>query len=133
MLLGGLAGLTLFINLKLSRSQQTLAFMAMIIWGVIFAPLGEQYHHTVILIPITWLMARWPTGKLTPNFSQIALLAAIGCYLIPFPLYQLEWQTGWWAFIAYPRLYGAWLVLLSIYSHFQIAYGEHAVGREVTW
>ncbi len=109
----GLALATLALNFKLSRHQQHLALIASVAWGVIFAPLGEEYHHTVMLIPLGWLVLHWST---LTKLSQIIFLAALGLYLIPLPANPMQWQNGGWVLLAYPRLYGAWLILLLLYG-----------------
>jgi hypothetical protein len=112
-LLMTLALFTLILNFNLSRYNPTLAFSAAIAWGVIFAPLGEQYHHTVMLIPLSCLLINWSTLN---KLSQVTLLAAVCLYLLPLPPNQLQWQLGWWVLLAYLRLYGAWLILICLYS-----------------
>jgi hypothetical protein len=107
-----LAALTLLANFWLARRDPTLALTAMIAWGVIFAPLGEGYHHTVMLIPLSWLVIHWSA---LDRLSRLGLLAAACFYFIPFAPYQPDWQSGGWALLAYPRLYGAWLTLLLLY------------------
>jgi hypothetical protein len=108
-----LAALTLLANFWLARRDPTPALAAMIAWGVIFAPLGEQYHHTVMLIPLGWLVIHRAT---LTQLGQIILLAALGLYLIPLPVNPIPWQNGLWVLLAYPRLYGAWLILLLLYA-----------------
>lgn len=107
----GLAVLTLLANFWLARRDPTLALTAMIAWGVIFAPLGEAYHHTVMLIPLSWLVSHWPA---LDRFNRFGLLAAACLYFIPFAP-PPDWQSGGWVLLAYPRLYGAWLTLLLLY------------------
>jgi hypothetical protein len=84
----------------------------MIAWGVIFAPLGEGYHHTVMLIPLSWLVIHWSA---LDWLSRLGLLAVACFYFIPFAPYPPDWQSSGWALLAYPRLYGAWLTLLLLY------------------
>jgi hypothetical protein len=111
-----LALVTLIVNFKLSRQNQTLAFISIIAWGVIFAPIGEQYHHTVMLIPITWLLIAWQKGNLFNRSGKFSLAAALFLYLVPFQIGHPQFQDQWWALLAYPRVYSAWLVLLAIIS-----------------
>lgn len=98
--------------LHLARKQPVAAFGGMLAWGVIFAPLGEQYHHAVVLIPLVWLVAHWP--RLSRS-AQITVLAAIGLYLLPFDPNRPLWQHGWPVLLAYPRLAGAGLTLLALH------------------
>jgi hypothetical protein len=106
-----LAVLTLLANFWLARRDPTPALTAIIAWGVIFAPLGEGYHHTVMLIPLSWLVSHWTA---LDRFSRFGLVAAACLYFIPFAL-PSDWQSGRWVLLAYPRLYGAWLTLLLLY------------------
>lgn len=117
-ILVALAGLTLAANFRLARRDETAAFLAMIIWGTIFAPLGEQHHHTPLLIPLTWLVASWhtePPARRPPRAAKIAGLAAILLYLLPFPIGQPPFESGGWVLLAYPRLYAAWLLLFAVH------------------
>lgn len=112
LLLISLALLTLGIILTFSRRDETQALVAALAWGVIFAPLGEQYHHTVMLIPLSWLILHW--SRLN-RFSRICLVAAVCLYILPFP-----GQYGDWTPLAYPRLYGAWLTLAALFPRLEI-------------
>jgi hypothetical protein len=105
-----LALFTFILNLKLSRQQEIPAIMATLAWGVIFAPLGEEYHHTVMLIPLGWLVINRQSLQ---KSGWSILLAAILLYLIPLPPNQAQWHNNWWALLVYLRLYGAWLTLLA--------------------
>ncbi|MBE7553572.1 MAG: DUF2029 domain-containing protein [Anaerolineales bacterium] len=108
----GLAAFTLLANFRLACRDSSVALTAMITWGVIFAPLGEGYHHTVMLIPLSWLAIHWSA---LDWFSRFGVLAAACLYLIPFAPYPPDRQNGGWMLLAYPRLYGAWLTLLLLY------------------
>jgi hypothetical protein len=111
-LLISLALLTLGFNLAFAHRDETLALVAVLAWGVIFAPLGEQYHHTVMLIPLSWLILHW--DRLNP-FSRGCLISAIFLYILPLP-----GQNEGWTLLAYPRLYGAWLTLAALFPRLEI-------------
>ncbi len=111
-LLISLALLTLGFILTLARRDETLALVAALTWGVIFAPLGEQHHHTVILIPMSWLILHWNHLNL---FSRISLITAVLLYILPLPS-----QAADWTLLAYPRLYGAWLTLAALFPRLEI-------------
>ncbi|NJN95705.1 MAG: DUF2029 domain-containing protein [Anaerolineales bacterium] len=111
-LLISLALLTLGFILTLARRNETLALIAALAWGVIFAPLGEQYHHTVMLIPLSWLILRWDRLNW---FSQGCLIAAVFLYISPLPGSN---ENG--LLLAYPRLYGAWLTLAALFPRLEI-------------
>jgi hypothetical protein len=108
----GLALISLGLNFRLAGPQPVRAFMTTLAWGVIFAPLGEQYHHTVMLIPLSWLVIHWQSLN---KSSRITLLLAFCLYFLPLPPNASFWQSGGWAWLAYPRVYGAWVALLSLY------------------
>jgi len=105
-LLISLALLTLGFILTFARRNEPLALIAALAWGVIFAPLGEQYHHTVMLIPLSWLILHWDRLN---NFNRGCLITAVCLYLLPLP-----GQNGL-ILLAYPRLFGAWLTLAALY------------------
>ncbi len=97
--------------LRLARKRPQTAFMGFVGWSILFLPLGELHHHTVVLIPLVWFIARWPEQS---RFSRILILMAAVCYLIPFPVNAPQFQSGWGALLAYPYLTGAWLIFLGI-------------------
>jgi hypothetical protein len=90
------------------------AAAALIAWGVLFAPLGEEYHQVVMLVPIIWLIGSWWSGYPIARVSLIFVMIALILYIVPFPLNHPRLQQGWLALLAYPRLYAAWLVWLSL-------------------
>ncbi len=111
LLLAGLAAFTLAVILGRANRQPLAALMAVIIWGVLFAPLGEQYHHTVMLIPLTWLLVN---GSAIPRNGRIILALAVILYLIPLHWTTMVGSNGWLVWLAYPRLYGGWLLFILI-------------------
>ena len=111
-LTGGLALVTLALTLKPSRQHQIGAMLAALAWGVIFAPLGEEYHQTVMLIPLGWLVINWPASD---RISHVLLLIAICLYLLPLSFTQSNALSGWQILQAYPRVYAAWLVWSALY------------------
>ncbi len=115
-LFNGLALLTLILNFFLNRYNQSVALMGMISWSILFAPLGEQYHHTIMLIPIAWLIILWHKGNFNHKLGKFCLIIALLAYCYPFMIGSSQFQQGWYAMLAYPRVYSAWLVLLALYS-----------------
>lgn len=108
-LLISLSLLTLGFILAFAGRDEIQALVAALAWGVIFAPLGEQYHHTVMLIPLSWLILQWDRLN---RFSRGCLITALCLYILPLP-----GQNEGWTLLAYPRLYGAWLTLAALYSN----------------
>lgn len=113
LLFAGLALSSLSACFILNRFNQLAALLSVMAWGVLFAPLGEQYHHTVMLIPISWLVIEWRTLN---NIAKIFIGIAILGYLMPVHIGDPRFEAGWWAILAYPRLYSGWLVLLALFS-----------------
>lgn len=111
-----LACITFILSFDLSRHNQTAAFISIIAWSVIFGPLGEQYHHSVMLIPIVWLILGWQAGQFSNRIGKWGIVIATLLYIYPFHIGHVQFQDGWWALLAYPRVYSAWLILLAIYS-----------------
>ena len=71
------------------------------------APLGEGYHYTLILPAL--LMAAWWAWTARLPWSQWALLALAALLLsLPWPYQSPQLSAGWWALLAYPRVYGAY-------------------------
>lgn len=114
-LFAGLAVSTLVAAFLQNKYNQTAALMSLMAWSLIFAPLGEQYHHAVMLIPVIWLVITWQQKRLPNRFGQICLAAAIILYLLPVEVGRAQFE-GWQVIFAYPRLYAAWFTLLAIYT-----------------
>ena len=71
------------------------------------APLGEGYHYTLILPAL--LMAAWWAWTARLPWPQWALLALAALLLsAPWPYQSPQLSAGWWALLAYPRVYGAY-------------------------
>jgi hypothetical protein len=115
--------------LILARRRATAAFVGVIAWSVLFAPLGEQYHHTVMLIPAFWLLGTWSRGEGGNWPAYTSLIAGLIAYITPYPIFHPRLQSGWWALLAYPRLYGAWLILFALFLHLWATSLPVPVGR----
>jgi hypothetical protein len=115
-LFAGLAVGTLVVILLLHNLSQILALMGVIVWGLLFAPLGEQFHHTIALIPVTWLLINWQSDIFDSRLGKICLVVALVAYLIPAQIGHDRFTNGAWVLLAYPRLYGLWFLFLAIAS-----------------
>jgi hypothetical protein len=74
---------------------------------MILAPLAEQYHFLILLVPCVVLVLAW--SALSPR-SRLTLLLALGLLIMPLPFQHPALRDGWLALFAYPRLYGAGLL-----------------------
>lgn len=114
LLLAGLALLSLGLIFKLADRSSAPALLAAITWGVLFAPLGEEYHHAVVLLPLAWLLLHWWSGQSMGWWNRLILVVAVALYLLPLAPNRPELQSGWPVLLAYPRLYAAWLALILL-------------------
>ena len=60
-----------------------------------------------MLIPLFVLCSRWSRAQ--PLLSGLGLLAA-ALIVLPLPYKQPALSEGWLSLLAYPRVYGGWLV-----------------------
>ena len=49
-----------------------------------------------------------PLALLRLNLAELTLIA--GLLLVPLEITAEKFTAGWWALLAYPRLYAAWLL-----------------------
>ncbi|HET7034456.1 MAG TPA: glycosyltransferase family 87 protein [Thermomicrobiaceae bacterium] len=94
------------------RADGDLAFAVAVIVGVVASPLSLDYHYVLLFLPAAILLGR--TSRNTPN-SAWPLLAVLGLALIlmgaDLPIHSPRLRDGWPALLAYPKLYGALLML----------------------
>ncbi|GBC85689.1 hypothetical protein HRbin11_02139 [bacterium HR11] len=84
------------------------AFAAFTVAGVILNPYALDYHYTLLVLPILVLLAsglRKPAGP-----TMTVLTAAILLTGLNLPYRSPALAVGAWALLAYPKLYGAWLL-----------------------
>lgn len=106
-----LAGLFLILILKLAQKRPKPAFIATICWSVVFLPLGESHHHTVMLIPLVWFVATWAGQS---SFTRLIIILGAYCYLITIQVNADQLQSGPEALFSYPYQAGAWLIFSAI-------------------
>lgn len=89
-----------------------LLFAALSTLSVIIFPAAEEYQYTLLLIPIFILVDylwRQPAGRL----EWVLLGAALIWLVLPIPYKDESLSKGWLALLAYPRLFGGWLLWLT--------------------
>lgn len=102
--------LSLVFTLWRSRfADLTLAFASATVLSVILYPVAEQYHYTLLLLPLAILAADITTHGGSPRFILAWALAA-ALLALPLPYRAARLSTGWLSLLAYPRLYGGWLL-----------------------
>ena len=101
-----------FVGIAGWRSRRTSlewTFCIGLVLSLILVPAAEQ-HHFVILFP-AFLLAVY-----SPNVSKWLLFTAAALIALPLESMNKDLSSGWWALLAYPRLYGA--ILLFSILHF---------------
>lgn len=110
------AGVALAVTLRSTRQDKPLdlVFAAFVTLSVLLAPIGEQHHHTVLLLPLAVILAR--AKQVSPSRPQPAQVAAwalaAGALILLAKTIDLRHAetAGWGALLAYPRVYGTWLL-----------------------
>ena len=78
-----------------------------LVLAVANAPLGEGYHYTLVLPAL--LLAAWWAWHARLGWRAWGWLALAALLLgAPWPYQAAQLGAGWWALLAYPRVYGAY-------------------------
>ncbi|MCB0167612.1 MAG: DUF2029 domain-containing protein [Anaerolineae bacterium] len=95
------------------RSDSARLFAALLPLTIVLLPVAEEYHFVLLLSSIfvvTTDLLRRPVETAAGRIAWLALGVALLLLIAPIPFKSTGWAIGWWALVAYPRLYGAWLV-----------------------
>ena len=93
------------------RAVFDLAFAARLTLSVILLPLAEEYHYVLLVLPIAIMLTRVLRQPL--QVIDLAWLTAILLVIgWPWSYTAPELARGWSALLAYPRLYGGWVLWL---------------------
>lgn len=118
-LAGGLTwlitGISLGLTLWLGRKEVvplSLLFATLLPLSVILLPVAEEHHFVILLISIFILIADLIPAVVLPSTDGILLTLALLLLALPFPYENPSLSQGWLALLAYPRLYGGWLLWL---------------------
>jgi hypothetical protein len=105
---------TLLLTLWLGRSRASmpLFFAALLPLSLILLPVASEQHMVILLISIFILVDDLDPKKVGDFFSLDWLLLGAGILLLvaPIPYKDPALGVGWLALLAYPRLYGSWLI-----------------------
>ncbi|MBI3941986.1 MAG: DUF2029 domain-containing protein [Chloroflexi bacterium] len=89
-------------------NQPSLIFAVFILINLILSPLSLDYHFTLLLIPIA-LLTIWIRGEPSP-WPGILLGIAVFMIGADLPYRSPRLVDGAWALLAYPKLYGSFLL-----------------------
>jgi len=94
-------------RLKAGHTGQVLSLALLLTLEIANAPLGEGYHYTLVLpaliIAVWWA---WTARLSWRAWGWLALAALL--LSVPWPYQAPQINAGWWALLAYPRVYGAY-------------------------
>jgi hypothetical protein len=93
------------------RKRPTYAsFAAAVALVELLSPAAEQYHYTVLLLPLAIL---WRDAWL--ERSRFALsAAAVATFLIGWPIHYKSSHPAWAFLLSYPRLLGGWILFAAL-------------------
>ena len=95
--------LTVFCVIKYKKIE--LAFGSFIILSLILNPASMDYHYVIILIPI-FILIDWLRKNATKTIWLLFTFSIL-FVAIDLPYVSQKISVGWFALIAYPKLYGA--------------------------
>jgi hypothetical protein len=95
---------------KARRADLTLAFAAALTLGVVLLPFAEEYHYTLLVLPLSVAIGQIAKQRRPARGAWAWLGLAFILLAGPWP-YKDPWlNLGWHALLGYPRLYGGWLL-----------------------
>jgi hypothetical protein len=114
------------------REVRVLTLALFISLNVTSAPFGEDYHYVLVLPAL--LVAAWWTWQSVNTQSwmtwgMLALAALLLAAPLPYKLPALE--MGWLALLAYPRVYGAYLLWLVLALMLKRAKTSSVIGDQL--
>lgn len=111
-------GLTTLITLWVGRqAKPAMLFAMLVILSVILLPVAEEHHFVMMLIPIFLLMDRLVKQRSKGAaiwLEGVIFVGAMFLLIAPIPYESPALSLGWLALLAYPRLYGSWLLWLLL-------------------
>jgi hypothetical protein len=107
---------------RLEPEQARVQIATVFTLAPLLAPAAEEYHFTLLILPIV-VSASLLLEAQRQAFGNLLLWFGAIILLTPAWNYKEVSDSGWWALIAYPRLYGA-LLLWVLLVRFTLACPE---------
>lgn len=104
---GAALGLTLWFG---RRAAFEAAFAAAVTLSVIVFPQALEYHYTLLLIPLAVMFTKLSAGRTRTDVIWFTAILILLC--VPLDWNALRWNERAYVVLAYPRLYGGWLLWL---------------------
>jgi hypothetical protein len=95
-IIGTATAITLWVSRYLDETRWLAAAAAL---SVLSLPAVEEPHFVLMAIPLALLPL---------DAFELAIIGAL--LIVPLEFTSERFTNGWWALLAYPRLYGAWLL-----------------------
>jgi hypothetical protein len=100
------------------RSARALTLALWIAPLVASAPVGEGYHYSMVLpallVALWWAWRNWAPADRSIWLIWGALVLAMLLMGTPLPYKSARLEAGWLALLAYPRVYGAYLLWATL-------------------
>ena len=96
---------------RASTASLEMVFAAALTLGVVLLPFAEEYHYTLLVLPFAAAVGHLAGDNRRVKPLRVAWLA-VAVLLVAAPInYKDPWFfDGWHALLAYPRMYGGWLL-----------------------
>lgn len=96
---------------RAKSAEISLSFAAAMVLGVVLLPIAEEYHYALLILPFAAALGHLARDPRRATPLAVGWLAA-SALLVAIPYdYKHPWFfDGWHALLAYPRLYGGWLL-----------------------
>jgi hypothetical protein len=116
-----ISGLALGLMLWFARRAAfEIAFATAVTSGVILFPMATEYHYTLLLIPLA--VTGWHVITTRQRFDAVWFAAILILLCVPFDWNAPHWSTREFMLLAYPRLYGGWLLWLWLVKQMAMSY-----------
>jgi hypothetical protein len=78
--------------------------------GLLALNVAQEYAYTLLLLPVAVALGRCAEMTGGGRWRTAWLAIAIALLAAPLPYRDAAFENGWLALLAYPRVYGAWLL-----------------------